>query len=97
MRNNLNSIVKKTATQWKVRAKQDRGNRMKIVLAQEFALELYHFMETHNITKDELAEKLNLSLQQVNKILSAKADLTFETQDKIAIALGVTIPSKKSK
>ncbi|MDT0690297.1 helix-turn-helix transcriptional regulator [Salegentibacter sp. F188] len=95
MTNNLNSKVSKTATHWKVRAKNDRANRRNINRAQEFALDLMEFMETHKITQKELANKMEVSPQQVNKILRAKANLTFDTLDKIADALNVTISSPK--
>lgn len=94
---NLNQIIAKTATQWKARAKQDRTNRREISRAQGFALELLDFMELHHITQKELAEKMSVSPQQVNKILRAKANLTFQTLDKIADALGVSITSPKIK
>ena len=95
MSNNLNSKVDKTATQWKVRARQDRANRRNTTRAQEFALDLLEFMESHNIKHVELAERMDVSPQQVNKILRAKANLTFETLDKIVVALGATISSPR--
>ena len=78
MEKNLNTVVTKTATQWKKRAKQDRANRRNIKRSQAFALELMDYMETHNIKQIDLAEKMNVSTQQVNEILRAKANLTFK-------------------
>ena len=95
MSNNLNSIVKKTATQWKKRAAVDRKNRQNISRAQEFALELMDYMDDNSITQKSLALKMDVSSQQVNKILRAKANLTFETIDKIQDALGIKIESPK--
>ena len=95
MTNNLNSKVNKTAKRWKVRAKKDRTNRRNINRAQEFALDLMELMETHKITQKELANRMEVSPQQVNKILRAKANLTFDTLDKIANALNVNISSPK--
>ena len=95
MSNNLNPKITKTATRWKTRAKQDRSDRRAISRAQLFALELLDYMETHKIKQKELAERMDVSPQQVNKILRAKANLTFETLDKIGDALGVVISSPK--
>lgn len=92
---NLNSVVTTTASSWKVRAKKDRANRRNITRAQEFALELMDYMDLHKIKQTELAGRMGVSAQQVNKILRAKSNLTFETLDKIAIALGATISSPK--
>jgi len=97
MEKNLNNIITKTATQWKTRAKQDRNNRRNITRAQAFALELMEYMDLHNIKQTELANKMGVSAQQVNKILRAKSNLTFETLDKIAHALEVNITSPKIK
>ena len=92
---NLNSKVSKTANRWKIRAKKDRNNRRNINRAQEFALDLIGFMEIHKIKQKELADRMDVSPQQVNKILRAKSNLTFETLDKIADALNVTISSPR--
>lgn len=97
MEKNLNNIITNTATQWKTRAKQDRNNRKNITRAQAFALELMEYMDLHNIKQTELADKMGVSAQQVNKILRAKSNLTFETLDKIADALEVNITSPKIK
>lgn len=97
MSNNLNTKVTKTATGWKTRAKIDSGNRRNIKRAQLFALELLDYMEIHNIKQKDLAERMDVSPQQVNKILRAKSNLTFETLDKIEEALGVTISTPKIK
>lgn len=95
MKENLNKVVSKTAKQWKVRSKQDRANRRDITRAQAFALELMDYMDAHNIKQTELATKMGVSAQQVNKILRAKANLTFQSLDKIADALGASISSPK--
>lgn len=88
---NLNKFVSKTATQWKERAEKDRKNRRKISRAQEFALSLMDYMDDQGIKQKELARLMDVTPQQVNKILRAKSNLTFETIDKIEEALGVTI------
>jgi plasmid maintenance system antidote protein VapI len=95
MEKNLNKRITKTATSWKTRAKQDRVNRRNISRAQEFALELLDYMELNNIKQKDLALKMGVTAPQVNKILRAKANLTFETLDKISVALGVVISSPK--
>lgn len=95
MDKNLNKVVIKTATKWKERAKKDRTNRRNITRAQAFALELLDYMDLNNIKQNELAEKMGVSAQQVSKILRAKSNLTFDTIDKIADALEVTITSPK--
>lgn len=88
---NLNNIVSKTATKWKTRAKLDRSKRRSISRAQLFALELLDYMDENGIKQNELAKKMGVSAQQINKIVRAKSNLTFETLDKIEKALGIVI------
>lgn len=95
MTKNLNIKVKKTATNWKGRAVKDRLNRKSITRSQAFALELLDYLESNKIKQTDLALKMNVTPQQVNKILRAKSNLTFETLDKIADALGVEISNPK--
>ncbi|UNY97751.1 helix-turn-helix transcriptional regulator [Zhouia spongiae] len=97
MDKNLNKAVTKTSLRWKKRAKEDRTNRRNISRAQDFALELLEYMESNKIKQVDLANKMGVSAQQVNKILRAKANLTFDTLDKIADALEVSITSPKIK
>lgn len=91
--------ITKTATQWKARAKHDRSNRRKITRAQKFALNLLDYLEENDIKQVELAELMQVTPQHINKILRAKANLTFETIDKIEEALNVEIstPTIKAK
>ena len=91
----LNAVATKTASQWIDRANRDIANRGNIKRAQLFALELMEYMEVKGIKQVELADRMDVSPQQVNKILRAKANLTFETLDKIAEALGVNISPPK--
>lgn len=95
MEKNFKKPITKTATKWKERAHKDRSNRRNIARAQAFALDLLDYMDQHNIKQVELANKMGVTAQQVNKILRAKANLTFETIDKIADALKVEISSPK--
>lgn len=95
MGKNLNTTVTKTAIRWKERAKQDRTDRRNISRAQAFALELMDYMDIQGVKQTDLANKMGVTPQQVNKILRAKANLTFETLDKIADALEVNISSPK--
>jgi|TARA_B110000908_G_C10235405_1_gene443012 transcriptional regulator with XRE-family HTH domain len=95
MEKNLNKRITKTATSWKTRAKKDRDNRKNISRTQAFALDLLAYMELNGLKQKDVAKKMKVSPQQVNKILRAKSNITFETLDKIADALGVVVSSPK--
>jgi len=93
--NNLNKHVTKTATKWKKVAQENAKNRRSITRAQQFALDLMDYMDDHNISQKKLAMLMDVSPQQVNKILRAKANLTFDTIDKIEDALEIEISTPK--
>lgn len=95
--NDINTIVTKTASQWKERAIKDKNNRKNIARAQRFALELLEYLDDNNISQKQLAQFMGVSPQQVNKLVRAKSNLTFETLDKIEEALGVEITSPTIK
>ena len=95
MEKNLNKRITKTATSWKTRAKKDRDNRKNISRTQAFALDLLAYMELNGLKQKDVAKKMKVSPHQVNKILRAKSNITFETLDKIADALGVVVSSPK--
>lgn len=95
--NSINKYVAGTAHQWKEQARNYKKNRKQIRRAQKFAIELMEYMEESGIKQKELALLMDVSPQQVNKILRAKANLTFDTIDKIEKALNVEITSPKIK
>ncbi|MGO1584787.1 MAG: helix-turn-helix transcriptional regulator [Mesonia sp.] len=88
---NLDNIVTGTATEWAGQVATYKRNKKDIKRSQQFALDLMDYLEENEISQKELATGMDVSPQQVNKILRAKANLTFDTIDKIAEALGVNI------
>lgn len=92
-----NNYATGVAKQWKQQARAYKENRKQIRRAQSFAIELMDYMAEQGIKQNELAKKMGVSAQQVNKILRAKSNLTFETLDKIEDALGITITNPKIK
>lgn len=91
----LQSIISGTSTQWKEQLEHHHKNRRKIRRAQLFALDLMDYMDENHLKQTDVAKLMDVTPQQVNKILRAKANLTFETLDKIEEALGVTISNPK--
>ena len=60
-------------------------------LKMDFAVEVEKAMETEGISKKELASRLGVAPARVTKILSGESNLTIETMQKIADALGCTL------
>ncbi len=55
------------------------------------ALEVLDVLEEKDMTQMELAKKLNVSRQQVNKILKGHENLTLETISKLETALNIKL------
>jgi len=59
----------------------------------KIAIKITRELRAKKITQISLAKKLNVSPQQVNKILKGRENLTLETVSKIEIALGIELIS----
>jgi len=59
--------------------------------ARLVAIRVLTILRERNMSQTELAEKMGVSRQQVTKIVKGQENFTFETIDKLEIALGVTL------
>lgn len=66
-------------------------NRAWLRKSMAIALKALTAMKAQGITQKELAERMKVSPQQVNKILQGHENLTLETITKLETALGITI------
>lgn len=77
-----------------------RKNRRWLRKSQMIALAIMTEMETKKMTQRELAKRLDVTPQYVNKILRGQENLSIETIDRIEMALGIelmSIPYAKSR
>ncbi|HLO44261.1 MAG TPA: helix-turn-helix transcriptional regulator [Leadbetterella sp.] len=66
-----------------------QANRAWLRKSQSIAIKILSTLKTQGISQKELAEKMGVSPQMVNKILKGSENLTLETISKIEIALGI--------
>jgi transcriptional regulator with XRE-family HTH domain len=66
-----------------------QANRAWLRKSQAIAIKILSTLRTHGISQKELAEKMGVSPQMVNKIVKGSENLTLETISKIEVALGI--------
>jgi len=87
----LAAITAKEVSGWLDDAKYRIENEDWLKLSQAIALRILRTLRAKNISQKELAEKISVSPQQVNKIVKGKENLTLETIAKLQTALGVSL------
>jgi transcriptional regulator with XRE-family HTH domain len=65
-----------------------QANRAWLRKSQAIAIKILSTLKTQGISQKDLAEKMGVSPQMINKILKGSENLTLETITKIEVALG---------
>lgn len=84
-------FVEPTPSPWLEKARWRAENREWLRTAADIALRCLRVMRAQGITQKELAERMDVSPQQVSKILKGKENLTLETIEKLEKALGISL------
>lgn len=81
----------KTPSRYQENAEWRRENRECLKWSRDVALSLVDYMETNEINRNGLAERLGVTPQYVSKILSGKVNFSFksiaEIENKLSIKL----------
>lgn len=98
---NLNEKLAKLTTnessRWKEKAAWRKENRSWLRKSVHIALTVLGELRRRNMTQRELAERMGMSAQQVNKIVKGQENLTLETLDKLERALNIQLLHDGSK
>ena len=78
---------------WKEKVEQNRKDRAWLKKSAQIAIKVNQTLSSLKMTQRELATKLDVSPQQVSKIVKGKENLTLETITKLEAALGINIVS----
>lgn len=78
-------------SKWKEKAKNRIANRSWLYHSRKIAIKINVFLKENNIKQKELAELLDVSPQQVSKILKGKENLKLETISKIENVLNIEL------
>jgi ribosome-binding protein aMBF1 (putative translation factor) len=87
----LSKLASDQPSGWMEKAKYRRENRAWLKKAAVIALKVLSALKAQGITQKELAERMNVSPQQISKIVSGQENLTLETIVRLEAALGITI------
>jgi transcriptional regulator with XRE-family HTH domain len=87
----LNAIVSKESSGWKESAQFAADNATWIKKSQLIALKVLRTLRELGITQKELAERMGVSPQHINKLVKGNENLTLETIARVGEALGVDL------
>lgn len=90
-REKFNALVSLEKTTTVERNRESIKNRDRLRESQQIALKVLNKLDELGWSQKELAKKLDVSPQQVNKIVSGKENLTLETQVKLQEVLDIAI------
>lgn len=77
--------------EWLKNAKYRRANRKWLRKSQDIALRILTVLDEKGMQQKELAKALDVSPQQISKIVKGKQNLTLETISKLEQVLGVEL------
>jgi len=86
----LNSIEDDNGS-WLKKARSRRENRAWLRKSQRIAVRILSVLDEKGIQQKELAEAMDVSPQQVSKIVKGKQNLTLETISKLEAVIGVSL------
>ena len=76
---------------WREKVEYRKKNRDWLRKSAQIAVKILRVLREEKITQVQLAEKMSVSPQQINKIIKGQENLTLETIGKIETALGIEL------
>lgn len=76
---------------WKDRKDYKSENRGQLRKAMSVALRVLDILDERGLSQQDLASKMKVTRQHVNKVLKGQENMTFETIDKLERALGIQL------
>lgn len=68
-----------------------KTNKKRLDQSAKVAVNVLEALKDKGWSQKDLAEKMNVSAQHVNKIVKGQVNMTFETVDKLETALGIVL------
>lgn len=87
----LKDIASDEISNWAQKAQWRVENESWLDKSARIALVLLRVLRAKDLSQKDLAVKLNVSAQQISKILKGSENLTLETISKLEIVLGITL------
>lgn len=90
-RQKLNKILSYKKSAWEVEALWREENKEWLSQSFDIAVCILQTLQSKKMTQKDLAEKMNVSPQFVNKIVKGQENLSLETISKLNHALGIKL------
>lgn len=91
IRNNLKEIEADDKSGWLEDAKYRKVNRAWLRKSQSIALHILNTLDEKGMQQKELANLMDVSPQQISKIVKGQQNLTLETISKLEKVLGIIL------
>lgn len=91
IRNKLKQIEVKDGSGWLEDAKYRKVNRAWLRKSQSIALRILNTLDDKGMQQKELANLMDVSPQQISKIVKGQQNLTLETISKLEKVLGIVL------
>jgi transcriptional regulator with XRE-family HTH domain len=88
---NFQKLVSNEESGWLGKFLHYKSNQKMLDNSSKVAVNVLEALRAKKMSQKELAEKMNVSAQQINKIVRGKQNLTFGTIGKLEDALGITL------
>ena len=87
----LSELASTKPSNWKAKAKYRRENREWLKRSAAIAVKVLDALKAQGLTQKDLAERLDVTPQYINKIVKGEENLTLETITNLELALGIYI------
>jgi ribosome-binding protein aMBF1 (putative translation factor) len=91
LKNKLSRLASDQPSEWKAKAGYRRENGEWLKKSAAIAVRVLNALKAQDLSQKELAERMNMSLQQISKIVKGQENLTLETISNLEIALDIQI------
>lgn len=95
LKEKLSSLASDQPSDWKAKAKYRRANREWLKKSAAIAVQVLNALKAQQLSQKDLAERLDISPQQISKIVKGQENLTLETISNLEIALDIQIIDEK--
>jgi Helix-turn-helix. len=89
--NKLNQIASQEQSKWKENAKWREANSDWLEKSAFIAIKLLRILRTEKMQQNELAAKIGVSPQYINKVVKGQENLSLETICRLEKALGISL------
>lgn len=97
LKQKLSKLAPDQPSNWKEKAKYRRENREWLKISATIAVRVLETLKAQNLSQKDLADRMQVSPQQISKIVKGQENLTLETISNLEKALGIRIIEEQSK